>query len=405
MRTSAIPRRRASRARSGSPGAVQASLARRCAAHSSGTSTPSTSAIARDGERHQVRRVRPPRGTASASGTARRSRPAAGRAARRPAARAGPAAFLNVTVPANDRYQPRSTQLAGHRRVPGEAVEDRALGRALLGEHPQHVVVRVAVVDLQRLAGAAWPGRCAGGTTPPARPRPSGAGAEVVEAGLADDADPRVAGQRARSRRAPRRAVAALGQPRRLVRVQRHAADAARRWLVEQRDRPARARRSQPICTIRVTPTGRRRQRRSPSSTGSAPRRRGGRCRGGCGCRRPGAAAARAPAGGRALGSRPAALAVEPGQLLLDHRRVELAEDRRRRRPTGVPGTTGTRLPRGGPPRVVAGEDRVARAAVEVVDLADLAACGDDVPVPPSSLVHGLRAVRQERRRAACGSR
>ena len=44
--------------------------------------------------------------------------------------------------------------LFGHLGIAGEAVEHHHSGGALLGQHPQHVVVRLAVVNDQRLAGA-----------------------------------------------------------------------------------------------------------------------------------------------------------------------------------------------------------------------------------------------------------
>ncbi len=76
-----------------------------------------------------------------------------------------------------------------HRQVAGEAVQHRVLGRALLLEDPQHVVVGVAVVDLQREPEPL------GEVDVPAeglllRRHPFRAGPEVVEPGLPDDADP-----------------------------------------------------------------------------------------------------------------------------------------------------------------------------------------------------------------------
>ena len=68
----------------------------------------------------------------------------------RSASRSG-SAFLNVTVPAKLRWAPRSRQAAREGGVAGEAVHHPPLGRALLVEHPQHVVVGVAVVDHQGL--------------------------------------------------------------------------------------------------------------------------------------------------------------------------------------------------------------------------------------------------------------
>src|SRR3954469_13301809 len=69
--------------------------------------------------------------------------------------------------------------------------------------------------------------------------------------------------------------------------------------------------------------------------------------------------------GCRVMTSRP-----EPGQLVVDHGRVELGEHRGGLRDRGA---DDHRCPTpGGNPGVVAGEDRVARTSVEVVDLPDL---------------------------------
>ena len=161
----------------------------------------------------------------------------------------------------------------------------------------------VAVVDDQRLveplghldvrAERLAPAR-------PGRPRRCGSGRARSRRPRAPCRGPRPA---ARSRPAPRRAgprprAAAprwgAGRPR------RRAASCAAAASTAQRA-PGR---SQPICTIRGDADGGRRARGRPRC--SASRRR--RCRGGSGCRRPGAAAARAPAAGRSgrrLGSRP----------------------------------------------------------------------------------------------------
>ena len=101
---------------------------------------------------------------------------------------------------------------------------------------------------------AAWPSRCARGTTSCCTPGPSGAGAEVVEAGLPDGAHPRVGGERVDLARAPRRARRPREQ-RRLVRVQRDAGHQRRRTAARSRPPTARPARSHPICTMRGTPT------------------------------------------------------------------------------------------------------------------------------------------------------
>ena len=80
-------------------------------------------------------------------------------------------------------------------------MEHRALGRTLLA--PGCAARRRARRGRGSAAPCrcAWPGRCASGTTSSCAAAPSGPGAEVVEPGLADHPDPRVGGERARSRR------------------------------------------------------------------------------------------------------------------------------------------------------------------------------------------------------------
>ena len=130
-------------------------------------------------------------------------------------------------------------------------------------------------------------------------------GPEVVEPGLADRADPLARPRPApRSRPAPRRARpapraaaprwGAARPPRRSRRASRAASTAQRA--------PGR---SQPICTIRVTPTA----AACASASSVVSQRRPGRpdrrrCRGGSGCPRPGAAAAPAPEAGCGRGRR-----------------------------------------------------------------------------------------------------
>jgi hypothetical protein len=101
---------------------------------------------------------------------------------------------LNVTVPANERYQPRSAQWPGHLDVAGEAVEDRTLRRAGVGEHAQYVGVGVAVVDHQRLVAGLRHGDV--GTEGLLLDRAAlGRRAVEVEAGLADGTYALVAGE------------------------------------------------------------------------------------------------------------------------------------------------------------------------------------------------------------------
>ena len=91
----------------------------------------------------------------------------------------------------------------GHLRVAGEAVEDHLLRRAVSGQDRQHVLVRVPVVDHQRLA-------CLLGDLD-VRPEPvslhlrRGVVPVVVQPGLTDRPDLRQRGQPRRSRPAPRR--------------------------------------------------------------------------------------------------------------------------------------------------------------------------------------------------------
>ena len=133
-------------------------------------------------------------------------------------------------------------------------MEDDPLGRAGVVEHPQHVVVRVAVVDDQRLAVPLAPSRCARGRTPPA-PRPSGP-VRKWSSPVSPTARTSLRRRPARrSRPARRRARPAVGRA------------AAPRWgaaRLRPRSRRALAAvstaqrapgRSQPICTIRGTPT------------------------------------------------------------------------------------------------------------------------------------------------------
>ena len=166
--------------------------------------------------------------------------------------------------------------------------------------HPQHLVVRVAVVDHQRLVEPLGQVDVPAEATRPAPPGP-----------------PRRCGSgRARSRR-PRGPCRVLAASRSISASAASSSPARRagapRWGAARRRRPGRRAspaastaqrapgRSQPICTIRVTSDrGGRGDRVLGGEPVVALARR--RCRGGSGCRRPGAAAARAPAGGRGRG-------------------------------------------------------------------------------------------------------
>ena len=157
------------------------------------------------------------------------------------------AAFLKVTVPAKLEVRPAVQAPAGERVVAGEAVHDPPLGRALLVDDAQHVVVGVAVVDDQGLVqplgevdvaperlllhGPPLLGRCGSGPGPsPPRPAP------VVRSGQPLDL-------RHRRRRGPSTRGASLGcsATPATTRGCRAAASTAQRA-------PGR---SQPICTMR----------------------------------------------------------------------------------------------------------------------------------------------------------
>ena len=168
------------------------------------------------------------------------------------------------------------------------------LGGTLVVDHAQHVGVRVAVVDDQRLAEPL--GQV---DVPPERLRPAPPGPSSPVRKWSSPVSPTA--RTSRARRASRsisaqRVVELAGrrEPRRLVGVQRHPGDDAVE-LVGRLDRPAGASRSQPICTMRGTPTAAAARQRVLGASRLAVRR----SRGGSGCRRPGAAAARARAGGR----------------------------------------------------------------------------------------------------------
>ena len=121
-------------------------------AQTSPRSRPSTSAMHRavSGTRYAgigsaaVRRRRQERGVGLDQELVERATAAA--------PRAGGSAFLKVSVPGEGQVPAPVGAEPGHRGVAGEAVEDGVLRRALVVEHAQDVVVRVPVVDHQRLA-------------------------------------------------------------------------------------------------------------------------------------------------------------------------------------------------------------------------------------------------------------
>ena len=134
--------------------------------------------------------------------------------------------------------------------VTGEAVEDHPLRRALALQHPQHVVVRVAVVDHHRLAGV-----LGDRDVPPERlllrRPPVGLGAVVVEPGLADRHDPRLRRQLVRSPPTPPRrpSGASLGW---IATAAQTSSRAAARSALHRDDGT-----STPIWTTRSMPTAR----------------------------------------------------------------------------------------------------------------------------------------------------
>ena len=208
---------------------------------------------------------------------------------------------MNVTVPAKERYQPRSAQNRAIAASPEKQWKTVRSGAPSSASTRRTSSCASPVVDLQHLPGALGqvdvrPERALLGG-------PRGGVAVrhpvVVQTRLPDDADARVGGEpldlgerlRQSTLAARRHDAGGLG------RVQRHAADERLRiGPVELRDRPARRLRGR----SRSAPSASRRRppRPRPPRPPGARARRGGRGRGGCGCRRRGAAAARAPAGG-----------------------------------------------------------------------------------------------------------
>ena len=181
-----------------------------------------------------------------------------------------------------------------------------ALGRALRVDDAQHVVVGVAVVDDERLVEAL--GQV--DVTPEAlllrRPAVL-AGAEGVEPGLADG--PHLVVGLRELLDLGERLVEAPASASRGASFGCSATPATRASCAAAASTAQRAPgRSQPICTIRGTPTAAAAARRPPCR---ASRRR--RCRGGSGCRRRGAAAVRGRAVARGRAGRPTSPRWPPG--------------------------------------------------------------------------------------------
>ena len=262
--------------------------------------------------------------------------------------------------------------------------------------------MRVAVVDDQRDAAVL--------RDPDVRPergllrRPAlGPGAVAVQPGLPDGPHPR---QRRQPVDLGERVVGRLAGPG-LVGMQR---DGGQHVRVPARPAPPTSgttgRRPRPAPAAARSPRRRprsRRRRRRPTPTRRARRRPAappGRCRGACGCPAPGRAAAPGTAAARPACSR--------GWRRPTHR---LSSSRRSSSSTiesssfvntgvgGASGIPGLERP-GRPDRlrrvVVAGDDRVGRAVVEVGDLLDPRRRRPDARAA-EQLVHLLRRVRQER--------
>ena len=211
-------------------------------------------------------------------------------------------------MPAKDSTKPRSTQARRERGVAGEAVEDGVLGRALVVEHAQHLVVGVPVVDDQRDAVLAWRCRmcarneasCAAQPSSPVRKRSRPVSPTARTRGSA-------ASRSISARRVVRRRAGAG-----LVGVQRHGGEHAR-VPGGQRGRPPRRRHvDADLHQPRDAHGGRggdlgvdRRLVGQPSSPArrppAAPPRR---CRGACGCPAPAPAAAPGTAAARPAGWR-----------------------------------------------------------------------------------------------------
>ena len=197
----------------------------------------------------------------------------------------------------------------------------RPVGRPLLLEDAQHVVVGVTVVDLQGLAGPL------GEVDVPAErillhPNALRPGAVVVEPRLADRPAPAGAPPAPRSpRRPPSRSpvAASLGAS---LGCRATPPSIAGCWSTISTVNRAPGR-SHPIWTSAVDPD-RLAPRRGPPRRRGRPRRRA-RCRGGCGCRRPGWAAGRArraPARDRCGRPCPCPAQASSGPLVSSARRL-----------------------------------------------------------------------------------
>ena len=212
------------------------------------------------------------RGTASGSGTARRSPPASGPAgsARPPRRRCGGVAEGH-RAGEGEQVTPAHALGGERRRRRRSSAAPPSSGRALVVEHPQHVGVRVAVVDRPAACRTAWRSRCARGSCAPA---PAGPRRRYgsVQAGLADAAHPRVGGQRLDLAQR----LVEIGQPGRLVGVQRHRGH-HRGVLARRGRRPSattpRRRRPAPAGRRRPSPPPRARRDRVRPSTSRHRRR------------------------------------------------------------------------------------------------------------------------------------
>ena len=208
------------------------------------------------------------RGRASASGTARRSRPGAGRAARRRAPPAAAAAFLKVTVPAKERWAPRSRQARANAASPEKQCITHRAGRALAVDDAQDLVVGVAVVDHERLVEPLGQVEVTaerlllGGAA-------LGAGAEEVEPGLPHRAHV-VVGLRERLDLGQRlvEPPAAASRGASLGCSATPATSAS--WVAAASTAHRAPGRSQPICTIRGTPTAAAAASASATGSGSS---------------------------------------------------------------------------------------------------------------------------------------
>ena len=281
---------------------------------------------------------------------------------------------------------PRSAHRNAKSSVPREAVEDRPAPAP--PRFPAPAARRRARPGRGSSTPCRWPWRssmCRRNDSSCARPA-VGLGPEVVEAGLADRDHARLGRQRRRS--PPRPRLDAVGDS--LGWIATAAQTSSRRR--SQVCTPPRRRHVDADLHDPLDPDGVRRRHhvvdvRRPSG------------RGGSGCRErvrraaPGPAAASPVRPGSTAHAQPSAIRASSSSTTA----VSSFANNGVGGAIGVPGLAAGSLSQRDGRRVVAGQHRVRRAAVEVLDLAQLGLRREH-PVAAEQLVHLLRGVRQERR-------